>query len=91
MEHLVTKFLKENNIIDFPEDYISINKINITKGTVVVSGNRLGLIQLADYIVELALSKENRSHTHLDEGNFFENTEDQLIVELDESLTPELT
>jgi len=91
MDSLIRDFLKANSIIDFPDGSIATNTLRIVDGNVILSGNRLGLIELADYILGIALSKGKGSHIHLDENNFFDDTDNQLIIELDEEVTFEST
>lgn len=81
MNQLIRDFLNRQNILCFKEGDIATNDLKNTDGEVVLSGNKLGLIMLADYILNIALS-ENGAHIHLDKDNFFDNSDQQLIIEL---------
>ena len=48
-------------------------------GTLLLSGNQAGIIQLADFILHIALS--DGTHIHLDEGNFFDASNCECIIE----------
>ena len=81
MEQIICNYLKENGILALKGEDIAINSIKSIGDEVVLSGNKLGLIMLADYITSIALSV-NGSHIHLDQNNFFDDGEKQLIIEL---------
>ena len=83
MKQLIRDFLEEQNILKFKEENIATNELKSINNEVILSGNRLGLVMLADYILNIALS-ENGSHVHLDQSNFFDDAEHQLIIELEE-------
>ncbi|MCL2049743.1 MAG: hypothetical protein FWG87_13570 [Defluviitaleaceae bacterium] len=79
MEELVFEFLKERNFIK-GEDVIAYNEVNIDGTDVVIKGNKLGLIQLADYLVQIAISDTDNHHIHLDGDNFFDNANCEIII-----------
>ena len=81
MEQRIYNHLREMGILALEEGAVAINLIKIIGDEVVLSGNRLGLIMLADYIINIALSDDG-SHIHLDQNNFFDDGEQELIIEL---------
>ncbi len=40
--------------------------VNVSKNDVVISGGRSDLVELADYIVSVALSNNDNDHVHID-------------------------
>jgi len=84
LKQLIRNYLKEQKIFDFNENTIATNHLKITSDDLILSGNRLGLVMLADCILDIALS-DNGAHIHLDTDNFFDDAEHQLIIELVES------
>ena len=44
MKQAIRNFLKEQNILDFSEDYIARNEMKCVDGEIILSGNRLGVI-----------------------------------------------
>lgn len=81
MKNLIYNYLLKEGLLQTNESDLALNCIKKTTDEVILSGNKLGLIILADYIVSVAL--ENKSyHIHLDELNFFDNSNTQLIIEL---------
>ena len=82
MEQKIYNYLKEKGIFVAEEGAIATNSIKLVEDEVVLSGNRFGLIMLADYIVNVALSNVNGYHIHLDQNNFFDDGDKQLIIEL---------
>lgn len=80
MEELIYKYLGSAGYIKESAEEIAINKINLQNKEVIISGNKLGLIMLADYLVEIALSDKDYTHVHLDIDNFFDESNVDLIV-----------
>ena len=81
MKKIVYKYLTENNIISNTAGDYATNSIKICNDKeIILSGNRLGLIELADYIVNIALSDVEEYHIHLDETNFFDSTNLELVI-----------
>jgi hypothetical protein len=83
MNQRIYNYLKEKGILVSQEGDIATNTIKVIEDEVVLSGNKLGLIMLADYMINIALS-DNGSHIHLDQDNFFDDGDKQLIIELKE-------
>ena len=54
--------------------------VKVEDGTVVISGNKEGLLSLANHLATLA-DKEGNDHFHLDEHNSLEEGSAELIVE----------
>ena len=82
MKTSLVEMLIKNEDIDRGHDQIATNFIKkIGENEVVLSGNKLGLILLADYILSIALSTNTPDHIHLDESNFFDTADVELIIE----------
>ena len=81
MQQFIYNYLKNNNLLS-SEDTTATNFLNVIGNEIVISGNKMGLILLADYILNIALSENNGKHIHLDDDNFFDKAEKQLILEL---------
>jgi hypothetical protein len=79
MEELVFDFLKEKNMIR-DEEVIAYNEVNIDGSEVIIKGNKLGLIQLADYLVQIAISNMDKTHIHLDSENYFDKANCAMII-----------
>lgn len=79
MEELVFDLLKEKNLIQ-DEDVIAYNEVNIEEKEVIIKGNKLGLIQLADYFVQIAISDMDKQHIHLDDVNYFDKANCEMII-----------
>ncbi len=61
-------------------------KLSLQNDELVIKGNESDLIELADYIVKIALSNQKQDHLHLDELTLIhhESTIKNLIIEKDE-------
>ena len=79
MEELVFNLLKEKNCIS-DEDVIAYNEIHVEENEVIIRGNKLGLIQLADYLVQMAINDKDSHHIHLDGNNFFDKANYEMII-----------
>ena len=79
MRELVFELLKEKSFIK-DEDVIAYNEVNIEASEVVVKGNKLGLIQLADYLVQIAISDTDNQHVHLSGDNYFDKANGEMII-----------
>ena len=80
MKELVFELLMEKEMIDIEADSTAKNQISISDSEVIISGNRRGLILLADYFVQIALSNTPHKHVHLDIDNFFDAATCELII-----------
>ena len=49
--------------------------------TVVISGSKLGLLSIAEIIVKVALSNNNYDHLHLDDTNYFDKANIEIVIE----------
>jgi len=82
MNRIIFEHLGEKGIIkSFENDYGSI-ELKTSDSEIVIEGNRLELIALADDILSVALSDSDGSHIHLDELFFFTKTDRELIISL---------
>ena len=81
MQQLIYEYLHKSDLLQTSNNDLANNSIKVTNDEVVLTGNKLGLIILADYIVNIALS-DIGSHIHLDLDNFFDIADSQLVIEL---------
>lgn len=73
--------MKKEGYFDKNENIVAINQLRISpQNEVILSGNKHGLIMLADYIVNIALSDVSGTHLHLDAENFFDDANCDLII-----------
>ena len=79
MEELVLELLKKKNLIH-EEDSVATNEVFINGNEVVIKGNKLGLILLADYLVQTAIGEKAKNHVHLDVDNFFDKANCELVI-----------
>lgn len=81
-KNIIIKYLKENNYNIKPENSKGII-INNNKKEILIKGSKLDLIELADYIISVALSKKENDHIHIDNLTLInENSEiKELIIE----------
>lgn len=77
MYSLVEELVK-NNIIT--GDEIATNEVQARNNEVVISGNKMGLILLAEELLKIALQSESKTHIHLDENNFLDENSHELII-----------
>lgn len=80
MEESLYFYLKSNNLITEGIYDIAVNYLKVNDNQIILSGNRMGLISLAEHLVLVAL-RDVRYHTHLDVYNFFEDDGLELIIE----------
>jgi hypothetical protein len=80
MEELVLELLKTKGLVDEKDDLIANNEIEIYGSEVIIKGNKMGLILLADYLVQIAISESPKQHIHLDLNNFFDAANCELII-----------
>lgn len=74
--------LVNNNIINGEE--IAFNEVKVSNNEVMIYGNRMGLILLADELLKIALEDKPNAHIHLDESNFFDKNTHELIISKNE-------
>ena len=84
MRELIFNYIKNQELIKYNESDIATNRLKLDGKNVELSGNQLGLIMLADYLVEIALSKDKTKHIHLDINNFFDEIDGELIISKEE-------
>lgn len=81
IKELIYSYLTENDMISQSENsenaYVTLE---IKGGEIIIKGNALGLVQLAEYMVSIALKSFNGAHIHLDENNFFDKINGELII-----------
>lgn len=81
MKELIYNHLKETGYIKEADGNVAYNEIELQENkNVVLKGNKLGLILLADYLIEIALSDRELTHVHLDADNFFDRSNVELII-----------
>jgi len=82
MRQLIFDYLEEKGIIESIKNDHGAISLKASDKDIVVSGNRLELIMLADYILNVALADFDGYHVHLDELNLFDEVSKELIVAL---------
>ena len=64
-KNIIEKYIKDNNIIiDNKSNGLEVNYIS---NELNIKGSQSDLLELADYIISLALSDNNEEHIHLDD------------------------
>jgi len=82
MRQTIFNYLNEKGIIEsIKSDYGTIS-LKTSDNDITIAGNRIELIMLADYILNVALADFDGWHVHLDEHNFFDKESKELIVAL---------
>ena len=65
IKYSITNYFEKNNLFkDNRSDGIIIKNEN---NIITIDGSQRDLIELADIIVNLAISKENKNHIHIDD------------------------
>ena len=82
MNQFIFDYLKEKGIIGSIENNHGKISLKNSDNDVIIAGSRLELIMLADYVLNAALADFDGWHIHLDELNFFDEADKQLVVEL---------
>ena len=82
MDRIIYNYLKEKNMLDKNAQDNTTISLEITDNDVIIKGGRIELIELADYILNIALGSFNGCHIHLDQHYFFDEAEKELIVAL---------
>jgi len=74
--------LKKNNNNIMENNSLGLN-IELNNDTIVIKGSKLDLVELANYIVNVAVSNNNSDHLHLDELSLISNESQirNLIIE----------
>ena len=80
MDELVFELLKTKDFVNEKEDLIANNEIQTNGNEVIIKGNKRGLILLADYLVQIAISDSAKQHIHLDIDNFFDKANCEMII-----------
>lgn len=85
-KQIIEKYLKETKEINIENNKSQGIIIHIENEELVIKGNKLDLIELADYIISVALSEEEISHIHLDELTIINNSSNikSMIIEKDQ-------
>jgi hypothetical protein len=81
MEEIVFEQLKNMGLFGEKDDPVAKNEIEVNKNEVIIKGNKMGLILLADYLVQIAIHYSTGQHIHLDADNFFDKANCELIIE----------
>jgi len=82
MEQIIFNYLEEKGEIESIKNDCGEISLKISDNDIVIAGNRLELIMLADYILNVALADFDGWHIHLDESSFFDKADKELIIEL---------
>ena len=80
-KNIIEKYIKEKNIIiDNKSDGLEVNYIS---NELNIKGSQSDLLELADYILSLALSDNNEDHIHLDDLTLISDDSDikEIIIE----------
>ena len=79
-KNMIRKYLDSNNIDLGNSNGISINSY---ENELVIKGSKLDLIELADYIVSVAVSDNNSDHIHIDNLSLLNNESNikDLVIE----------
>ena len=74
--------MKKNNNNIMENNSLGLN-IELNNDTIVIKGSKLDLVELANYIVNVAVSNNNSDHLHLDELSLISNESQirNLIIE----------
>ena len=81
MKEIIFNLLKKEGYLRSDNrNSIALNKIKFEDKSVLIEGNKLGLILLSEYILQIALSELNNDHIHLDDLNFFDEANVELII-----------
>ena len=81
MKEIIFNLLKKEGYLSSDNrNSIALNKIKFEDKSVLIEGNKLGLILLSEYILQIALSELNNDHIHLDDLNFFDEANVELII-----------
>lgn len=81
-QNIIFDYLKEKNI---KIDRTNFSGINIDNNTneIVIKGKQLDLLELANYIVNIALSSNDKDHIHLDDLTLLnkDSTIKEIVIE----------
>ena len=82
MKNIIINHLKDKNYNLTSSDSNGINVIS-SNNEIIVKGSKLDLIELADYILSVALSEHDTDHIHLDNLTLLDNNSDirAIIIE----------
>jgi len=80
MQRLIWEHLEKCGIIDVVNDRM-INTIEMSDEGILLTGSKLGYVEMVDYIISVALSNPGE-HIHLDGYGFFENDDMEMIIGL---------
>lgn len=79
-KEIIKKYLKEKNHLKETGKGIDISNY---KNEILIKGSELDLIELADYIISVALSDNKQDHIHLDDLTLINKNSEikELIIE----------
>ena len=79
-KNIINNYLQDNGYNLSSKDSSDI-KVSINNNEVTITGSKNNLIELADYIVSLALSNNEKDHIHIDDLTLLSSDSVELIVE----------
>ena len=79
-KNIINNYLQDNGYDLSSKDSSDI-KVSINNNEVTITGSKNNLIELADYIVSLALSNNEKDHIHIDDLTLLSSDSVELIVE----------
>ena len=82
MPFTIFNYLKNKGLLSIEPSITITRSIRINESNeVVISGDKASLIMLADYVISVALSNAKGAHIHLDDSNFFDDSNVEIIIE----------
>ncbi len=79
-KNIINNYLQDNGYDLSSKDSNDI-KVSINNNEVTITGSKNNLIELADYIVSLALSNNEKDHIHIDDLTLLSSDSVELIIE----------
>ena len=86
-KNVIKNYLKENSYDLNDKNSVGII-ITKNKNEIVIKGSRIDLVELADYILDVALSESNNDHIHIDDLTLINKNSNikNLIIEKSQDL-----
>ena len=81
LDYKITKYFEDNNLFDSYDSNGLMLKLDLK--SIIVMGNSRDLVEFADLLVNIALSKESDSHIHIDDLTLLDSDSDfsEIIIE----------
>ena len=81
IDYKITEYFKENNLFDNESSFGLIVKNNFN--SLLINGTSKDLVELADILCSLALSKNKNDHIHIDDLSLLNKISDysEIIIE----------